>query len=70
MAITTPTLSSINEAEEALQAAWQRRDYAGAARLRATLATLWAQRRAELAALRAQTPSRDDGMTFKMRRGA
>jgi hypothetical protein len=67
---TTPALPAILEAELALQAAWLRKDRVAAADLRERLARLWAQRRAELAALAKRTPSRWDAMPFSIRRGA
>jgi hypothetical protein len=67
---TTPALPAILEAELALQAAWTRKDRIAAADLRERLARLWAQRRAELAALSKRTPSRWDGVAISVRRGA
>jgi hypothetical protein len=64
------TLATINAAEEQLQAAWTRGDRAGATALRAKLSTLWAQRRAELAAASAAKPSIWDEMPFSVRRSA
>jgi fatty acid desaturase len=67
---TTPALPAILESELALQAAWTRKDRIAAADLRARLATLWAQRRTELAALSKRTPSGWDAMPFSVRRQA
>jgi hypothetical protein len=67
---TTPALTTILELEEQLQAAWRTGDRAGAADIRARPAKLWERRRAELAELSKRTPSRWDGMTFSVRRGA
>jgi hypothetical protein len=67
---TTPAISPILELEPALQDAWRRRDRIAAADLRARLATLWAQRREELAALSKRTPSRWDAMPCSVRRQA
>jgi hypothetical protein len=66
---STPALPVILEAENALQAAWLRKDHA-AADLKARLATLWMQRREELAELSKRTPSRWDGVAISVRRGA
>jgi hypothetical protein len=67
---TTPALSTILEAETALQAAWLRKDHTAAADLKVRLARLWEQRRAELAELSKRTPSRWDAMPFSVRRQA
>lgn len=48
---TTPALPPILDLEDRLQSAWQRGDRAAAAGIRAQLATLWRQRREELARL-------------------
>ena len=64
----TPTLATILELEDRLQAAWGRSDAAAAADIRARLVALWAQRRTELAAIRDQTPSIWDSLPTSVRR--
>lgn len=64
----TPIIAAICAAEDALQAAWRRRDLAAALDLRADLARLWPQRRIELARYHAQQPSIWDDMPTVRRR--
>jgi hypothetical protein len=64
----TPTLTAISAAEDALQAAWQRKDRAAALDLQAQLASLWEARRAELAEANRRRPSIWDDMPFSVRR--
>lgn len=62
------TLATITALEAELQAAWARRDGAGAEVLRARIAELWRQRRAELAQRPVNT-ARDWGWRIDPRTG-
>lgn len=66
----TPALAAVLDIERRIEEARQRGAFAEAADLQRHAAKLWAQRREELAALAKRTPSRWDGMTFSVRRGA